>query len=85
MKKIIFICLSLILSSSTLYAETADYKYDSAGRLTEIIYSSGKKVVYTYDAVGNRVTMTGTNADGSEMVDIEWLMPILSLILDDDE
>lgn len=85
MKKICFAFLVMFCSYSQAYAETADYKYDSSGRLTEVNYSSGKKVVYTYDAVGNRITMTGTNADGSEMVDIEWLMPILSLILDDDE
>jgi YD repeat-containing protein len=85
MKKLILTLFIIVCSNITAHAETADYKYDSSGRLTEVNYSSGKKVVYTYDAVGNRITMTGTNADGSEMVDIEWLMPILSLILDDDE
>ncbi|WP_445114733.1 RHS repeat domain-containing protein [Acinetobacter sp. WZC-1] len=84
MEKIFLVLLITFCAHFQVHAETADYKYDSFGRLIEIIYSSGKKVVYTYDAMGNRLTMTGTNADGSEIVDLEWLASILSLILDDE-
>jgi YD repeat-containing protein len=31
----------------------AIYKYDALGRLIEVIYSSGDKIVYTYDPAGN--------------------------------
>ena len=34
------------------------YIYDELGRLVQIIYEDGKTVTYTYDAVGNRVTLT---------------------------
>jgi YD repeat-containing protein len=36
-----------------VYADTAAYSYDAAGRLTSVAYSSGATIVYTYDAAGN--------------------------------
>lgn len=38
--------------SGTIPAEK--YRYDSLGRLTEVIYGNGKRIVYDYDNVGNR-------------------------------
>ncbi|PQP80574.1 hypothetical protein C0Q44_27145 [Paenibacillus sp. PCH8] len=37
------------------------YTYNSAGRLTSIVFLSGKKIVYTYDANGNLIKTTITN------------------------
>jgi YD repeat-containing protein len=34
------------------------YEYDKLGRLIKITYEDGKTVTYTYDAVGNRLTLT---------------------------
>ena len=36
------------------------YNYDSVGRLTGIEFSSGKKIVYAYDANGNLIKTTVT-------------------------
>jgi RHS repeat-associated protein len=43
------------LTRTTLYA------YDTGGRLSSITYPSGKKVVYTYDAAGNVVSLKLNN------------------------
>jgi YD repeat-containing protein len=32
--------------------------YDELGRLIQVIYEDGKKINYTYDAAGNRITVT---------------------------
>ena len=33
------------------------YVYDEYNRLIQVIYEDGKRVTYTYDAVGNRLTL----------------------------
>jgi YD repeat-containing protein len=41
------------------------YGYDALSRLTSVTYPSGRSVRYTYDAVGNRMSMTeGTSGAG---------------------
>lgn len=53
-----FIIATLILLNiSVVYAGSVTYSYDNLGRLIEITYSNGKKIKYTYDASGNRVTV----------------------------
>jgi len=37
--------------------QTTNYDYDSRNRLTQVQYPSGAEVSYTYDAVGNALTM----------------------------
>jgi YD repeat-containing protein len=34
------------------------YVYDELNRLIQVIYEDGRKVIYTYDALGNRITVT---------------------------
>jgi len=34
------------------------YVYDGLNRLIQIIYEDGRRVTYTYDASGNRITLT---------------------------
>ena len=57
-----FICLclalSLLSSMRAVAFDSATYRYDTDGRLSEVIYSNGERVVYTYDASGNVVAQT---------------------------
>jgi YD repeat-containing protein len=39
-------------------AETINYIYDELNRLIQVIYEDGRRVTYTYDASGNRITLT---------------------------
>jgi len=45
-------------------SKTANYTYDSTGRLTKAIFNNGSQAVYNFDAVGNR-TSTTTQAPSS--------------------
>lgn len=36
------------------------YSYDTHGRLVSVTYSNGSTVTYTYDAAGNRITVSQT-------------------------
>ncbi|MNH53468.1 RHS Repeat protein [compost metagenome] len=47
-----------ILSTALPAAAGTKYSYDSAGRLIQVEYSSGVTIRYSYDAVGNRRTIT---------------------------
>lgn len=48
--------VTLVLAAAPVaaHAETATYTYDALGRLTQVVWSSGRTVTYTYDANGNR-------------------------------
>lgn len=41
-------------------ATNVSYKYDSLSRLVEVLYQNVGKIIYTYDATGNRVSQTVT-------------------------
>jgi YD repeat-containing protein len=43
-------------------AETVNYTYDGAGRLTRIDYASGVSISYSYDAAGNILNRQVTKA-----------------------
>lgn len=47
-----FLCTP-ILACTVLLADTTTYTYDSAGRLTQVVYPNGKTISYTYDNAGN--------------------------------
>lgn len=44
--------LLIVVLASVGLGET--YRYDSVNRLTQVTYDDGTKIVYTYDASGNR-------------------------------
>ena len=45
----------LTLAGATpVFAGTTIYQYDALGRVIEVDYPDGSKVLYTYDAAGNR-------------------------------
>jgi len=45
-------CVCLAVAGS-LAAQTVNYTYDAAGRLTGVSYPNGTAITYTYDAAGN--------------------------------
>ncbi len=58
MKRLYYLCLSLLILAmlggiypSLMYAES--YTYDSAGRLTKVIYDDGSTTTYSYDNSSN--------------------------------
>lgn len=62
MKLKIFFCSLLLLAPSfnAVAQTTVSYQYDNLNRLTQVTYSDGTVVNYTYDALGNRTSKTVT-------------------------
>ncbi len=52
-----FLCLAAALS-----ADTVNYKYDDAGRLTSVSYADGTVIAYSYDNAGNLLARSVTPA-----------------------
>lgn len=49
-----YLCQLLFLAgAATLAAQSVNYTYDQAGRLISVVYPSGTRATYTYDAGGN--------------------------------
>ncbi|MBN9694429.1 MAG: RHS repeat protein [Zoogloea sp.] len=44
------------------HAGSASYTYDTLGRLTQVSYSNGTVIAYSYDAAGNRSTVVVSGA-----------------------
>ena len=63
MKHRIIYILALLFATMQTFAQT--YTYDDDNRLKEVKYNNGVKVVYDYDAVGNRTVkkVTGATAE----------------------
>jgi YD repeat-containing protein len=53
--KLLIILSGIIMTIAgfSITAGAISYEYDDLGRLIEVIYDSGQKIVYTYDAGGN--------------------------------
>lgn len=54
--------LLIAMASVPAWAGSVSYTYDSLGRVTQITYSTGVVITYTYDASGNRVNYVITGA-----------------------
>ena len=89
MKRIINI-LVIVFATVVASAQTSvSYTYDDLNRLTEVNYSNGVKVKYTYDALGNRMTRTVTTSSnalrgdvtGNGEVDINDVTRLIDVIL----
>lgn len=57
MRQTLFLALALSLAM-TVPADTVNYTYDDAGRLTSVTYPSGAVITYTYDPAGNLTSRT---------------------------
>ena len=60
MRPTLFLTLALSMATA-VYADTVNYTYDDAGRLTSVTYSSGAVITYTYDPAGNLTSRTVTS------------------------
>lgn len=64
--KLATICLFatvVVCAAKPCFGQQSDavtYTYDSLNRLTQVTYSSGASIVYTYDAAGNRTALQVT-------------------------
>jgi uncharacterized protein (TIGR03437 family) len=59
----------MLLLAGALAAQTVNYTYDSAGRLTGVTYPNGKVLTYSYDPAGNlRLRTVGTPVAGAAPV-----------------
>lgn len=74
-KAILFLTTMLLFLTSFASAHTITYEYDSRNRLERATYVDGTIIEYTYDHIGNRLSMVITNpdTDGDGMPDI-WEM-----------
>ena len=58
--------LVFLAMAGALAAQTVNYSYDAAGRLTRASYPNGTTISYTYDPAGNllsrQVTSSGASA-----------------------
>lgn len=50
----------VLIAASILTGRADTVTYDEHNRITSIDYGAGKSIAYTYDKVGNRVTMVST-------------------------
>lgn len=54
--------LVMSVCASSACAGSVSYTYDPLGRLTQVSYSNGTVVAYSYDAAGNRSTVVVSGA-----------------------
>jgi YD repeat-containing protein len=52
------VCLAV---AGALAAQTVNYTYDAAGRLTGVSYPNGTTIAYTYDPAGNLLSRQVTS------------------------
>ena len=53
---------TLLLVASAVLAGTDTYTYDQQARLVGVSYADGSTIAYTYDAAGNRLTLSQSAA-----------------------
>ena len=78
----------LFVSMQTLAQGTVKYEYDSNNRLTQVTYSNGVTVTYTYDNLGNRLSKKVTSgadfirgdANNDKKVDVRDMVAVVNYI-----
>src|SRR5207245_9241632 len=60
-----FLFAALLVWPAPMQADQAQYFYDELGRLTAVVDGQGNVAVYTYDAVGNLLSVQRFPAGGS--------------------
>ena len=82
----------MFVSLQTFAQSTAKYKYDENNRLTQVTYSNGVIISYTYDALGNRLSKTVTGASQKKSADVNSdgkvngtdIQAVINVIVDED-
>lgn len=57
------LCAALLVPCASAVAGSVAYTYDTLGRVTKVIYTSGATtttITYSYDAAGNRTSVVTT-------------------------
>lgn len=70
----VFLIATLAALCTPVYADQAQYIYDDLGCLSQMIDGQGNVATYTYDAVGNLLSIT-RNTDGVGAPTITALTP----------
>lgn len=70
-------CVALVSAHARVLAGSNTYKYDSLGRLSEVITSDGVDITFSYDATGNRVIEKTT---GSKVTAPSAAAAVISII-----
>lgn len=82
-KIIMVLCIILMTFASMSFA--ASFEYDSLNRLSQVTYDNGTKIVYNYDASGNRsqqIISPLADLDTSGFVDLADFVTLASQWLD---
>jgi YD repeat-containing protein len=75
--------LFLILLAFTKYCSAQTFTYDAQSKLTSIDYTDGKRIEYSYDKLGNRISekvispycntrLTGFGTEGASGISYQW-------------
>jgi len=70
--KLIILITSLLLTivGLTISASAISYQYDDLGRLTEVSYESGRRILYKYDAAGNIISVNSDTQTEIKLTEI---------------
>ena len=71
MRRIIYAFLIVFAVLQASAQTSVNYTYDDLNRLTEVSYSNGVTVKYTYDALGNRTSRTVTKSEAQLRGDVD--------------
>ncbi len=63
-KQLIIVCLLLVIALHSAFAQDLRYNYDAAGRLVSVIDAQGRTTTYTYDELGNLLSVQRTDTIG---------------------
>lgn len=55
-KNLLYILIALVFALQATAQNKVSYTYDANNQLTQVVYSNGTTVKYTYDALGNRLS-----------------------------